>query len=104
MSCNTECESDHVAVGGKAPVSALKKRLLGDLGVGAVWEEIRLPKGKVGSSGSPLGVLSQAECHACVSVHVYLGSWVYVGCSDLVGTAWVPCGQGSAFSGYAAVQ
>lgn len=55
---NTERESDHVAVGGKNPVDALEKWLLGDLGAGAVpgWgavcEEIRLPKGKVGSPGS----------------------------------------------------
>lgn len=58
MSRNTEHESDHVAVGGKAPVGALEKRLLGDLGAGAVpgWgaacKEIRLPKGKAGNPGS----------------------------------------------------
>lgn len=52
MSRNTERESDHVAVGGKAPVGALEKRLPGVLGVGAACEEIRLPKGKVGSPGS----------------------------------------------------
>ena len=58
MSRNTECESDRVAVGGKAPVGALEKRLPGDLAVGVVpgWgamcKEIRLPEGKVGSPGS----------------------------------------------------
>lgn len=58
MSHNKEGESDHVAVGGKAPVGALEKWLLEDLGVGVVpgWgaacNEMRLPKGKVGSPGS----------------------------------------------------
>lgn len=55
---NAECESDRVAVGGKAPVGALEKWLPRHLGAGAVpgwgaaWEEIGLLKGKVGSPGS----------------------------------------------------
>lgn len=58
MSRNTERESDHVVVGGKAPVCASEKQLLGDLysnavpGWGAACDEIRLPKGKVGSPRS----------------------------------------------------